>query len=90
MKIRMIAAAAVIALCGRGVLAGEQVAADKALFERHCAECHYEDDFAGRSSEDILGLIKQMAAPGSGHKFDLAGLDENELADVAAFLASIN
>lgn len=89
MKIKGLAAAAVLAMSGHAAQAEGDVAAGKAIFDRICAECHYDNDFAGRSSEDILGLIKQMAALGSQHKFDLNGLDERELTDVAAFLASV-
>ena len=89
MKITMIATATVLVLLGHAVRADQQVDAGEAVFERTCSKCHYEDDFAGKTRQDILGLIEQMAAPGSGHKFDLSGLSEGEMADLAAYFASL-
>jgi cytochrome c553 len=89
MKITLIATAAALALFGHAVQADQQVEAGKAMFERICSQCHYEDDFAGKTSQDILDLIKQMAAPGSEHKFNLGGLSEGEMAELAAYFASV-
>jgi cytochrome c553 len=89
MKLTLIATAAALVLFGHAVRADQQVDAGEAVFERTCSKCHYEDDFAGKTREDILGLIRQMAAPGSGHKFDLGDLSEGEMADLAAYFASV-
>ena len=62
--------------------------AGSAVFENTCGGCHYEDDFSGKSAQEILGQIKEQAAPGAGHMFDMSTLSEQEMANVAAFLAS--
>jgi mono/diheme cytochrome c family protein len=79
---------AVLTLPAGAAIAGGDAEAGKAIFEGNCGSCHYEDDFAGKSSADILSLIKTQAAPDSKHKGDLSALGETEMADVAAFLAS--
>jgi len=70
------------------VRAGEEVTGGRTLFESTCSECHYEDDFAGKSQAEILNEIKQFATVERKHKIDLSKLSENEMADVAAFFAS--
>jgi cytochrome c553 len=62
--------------------------AGKEIFERDCGSCHYEDDFSGKSAQDILGLVKEQAAPDAGHMFDMSTLSEKDMADIAAFFAS--
>jgi cytochrome c553 len=76
------------ALAVGDVNAAGEAEAGSAIFDDNCGSCHYEDDFAGKSSEEILGMIKAQAAPDSKHKADLSSLGEEEMADIAAFFAS--
>lgn len=68
----------------------DAIKSGKAAFETRCAECHYEDDFAGESKESILGMIKGVASGEVEHEGDKAlhGLSEQDLANLAAFFAS--
>lgn len=68
--------------------AAEEVTGGRTIFENTCSECHYEDDFAGRSQAEILTEITQLATGERKHKIDLSKLSENEMADIAAFFAS--
>ena len=75
-----------LALWSLSATAGD-AAAGKVLFDGDCSECHYEDDFEGTSEADILGAIKGAVAE---HKGDhLKKLDATQMADVAAYWASI-
>lgn len=77
-------------LWGSNATAGGDAAAGKAPFEANCGECHYEDDFAGESEEDIMAMLEDLKSGKIEHK----GSDETEatsdadLVNIAAFLAS--
>ena len=86
-SILIIVSAALILIAGMP-RADEAVSAGKATFERVCEACHYEDDFAGKSRQDILGLIEEVAAGEVEHKADLSELSKEEMADLADFFAS--
>ena len=48
-----------LAFWGMSAMAGD-VEAGKAVFEANCADCHYADDFAGESADDIVAMIKSV------------------------------
>lgn len=62
--------------------------AGKAVFEANCAECHYEDDFAGESEADVLGMIEAVKEADHKGKEETAGLSADDAANLAAFWAS--
>ena len=62
--------------------------AGKATFEAKCAECHYEDDFAGEAEADILGMIQAVKSADHKGKEETAGLSADDEANLAAFWAS--
>jgi mono/diheme cytochrome c family protein len=68
--------------------ADDAVDAGRATFDRICTECHYEDDFSGRSRQEILARIQQVAAGEAEHEVDLSVLSNEEMADLADFFAS--
>lgn len=76
-----------LALWGSTALAGD-AEAGKATFEAKCGECHYEDDFAGESAEDITAMIKSVTGGEVEHKGDASGLSDDDVANIAAFWAS--
>lgn len=88
MKKRLIAMAVPLMFFGAAAYAGGDAEAGKATFEEICADCHYEDDFAGESEEDIMGMINGVASGEVEHKGDLSGLSKEDLANVAAYYAS--
>ena len=73
---------------GPAAYAGGDVEAGKVIFENICSECHYEDDFAGETKEDILALVKGVAGGEVEHKGDLSSLNEEDLKNIAAYYAS--
>jgi cytochrome c553 len=68
--------------------AGGDAAAGQAVFEAACAECHYEDDYSGKSEEEILAMNKAILAGETEHEEPLDGLSEADIANVSAFFAS--
>jgi cytochrome c553 len=54
-----------------------------------CTDCHTPADFAGLSEADINGAIKKVAAADSGHP-SVGDVSEQDIADLAAYLASAN
>jgi len=63
--------------------------AGKAVFEANCADCHYEDDFAGESADSIVARIKSVTGGQMEHKGDASGLSDEDIANIAAFWASV-
>ena len=76
-----------LALWGLSASAAD-VEAGKAVFEAACADCHYEDDFAGESAADITAMIKSVAGGQVEHKADASGLSDADVENIAAFWAS--
>lgn len=62
--------------------------AGKAVFEANCADCHYADDFAGESADDIVAMIKSVTGGQVEHKGDASSLSDEDIANIAAFWAS--
>jgi len=52
-----------------------------------CLACHFADDFVGEAEQDILSLIRATQGPDSRHPPRPVELDENDMADIAAFFA---
>jgi len=73
---------------GTAALADGHMEAGKAKFEEVCADCHYNDDFAGTPKDEIKGMIKAVAAGEVEHDEDLSGLTDEEIGALAAYLAS--
>jgi mono/diheme cytochrome c family protein len=73
---------------GTAALADGHMEAGKAKFEAVCADCHYNDDFAGTSKDEIKGMIKAVAAGEVEHDEDLSGLTDEEIKALAAYMAS--
>jgi mono/diheme cytochrome c family protein len=73
---------------GTAALADGHMEAGKAKFEEVCADCHYNDDFAGTPKAEIKGMIKAVAAGEVEHDEDLSGLTDEEIGALAAYLAS--
>ena len=88
MKCSLIVASAALSIAAGISRAEQPVSGGRATFERICGECHYEDDFAGKTREEILGLIEQVSGGAIEHERDLSGLSKGEMADLAAFYAS--
>lgn len=90
MRSSLIISSVVLSLITGFSRADEPLDAGKATFERVCEECHYEDDFAGKTRQDILSRIEQVAGGDIEHERDLSGLSEGELVGLAAFFASFD
>ena len=89
MKKFWIATAAALLMSGGAAWAGGDVDAGKAAFEsKGCADCHYEDDFAGVAKADIKGMLKGVMAGEVEHDADLSGLSGEDVANLAAYFAS--
>ncbi len=88
MKTGWMLAALPLMFLGASAYAGGDVEAGKAKFDEICSECHYEDDFAGETEEDMVGLIKSVVGGEVDHKKDLSGLSEQDIANVAAYFSS--
>lgn len=88
MKKGWMLAAVPLMFFGTAAYAGGDVEAGKAKFDEICSECHYEDDFAGETQEDMVGLVKSVVAGEVDHKKDLSGLSEEDIANVAAYFSS--
>jgi mono/diheme cytochrome c family protein len=59
----------------------------KAKFAADCAECHEAGDFAGEDAKALADSLKKMAAGQMKHKTAIK-LSDQEIADVAAYMAS--
>ncbi|WP_405232620.1 c-type cytochrome [Lentisalinibacter salinarum] len=82
-----IAMAAPLMFFGTAAYAGGDAEAGKAVFnDQGCADCHYEDDFAGIPKDEIKTMITEAAA--GDHDPDLSVLSEEDIANVAAYFAS--
>ena len=82
-----IAMAAPLMFFGTAAYAGGDAEAGKAVYnDQGCADCHYEDDFAGIPKDEIKTMIADAAA--GDHDPDLSGLSEEDIANVAAYFAS--
>ena len=71
-----------------GVAGAHDVEAGKAFFEANCADCHYEDDFAGESVETITEAVQGVYSGATEHDPSLSGFSAEDMANVAAFWAS--
>jgi len=70
-----------------GAPKGDAAAGEKKVAS--CTACHTPADFSGLSESAIDGAIKKVAAPGSGHP-DVGKVSDQDIADLAAFLAKAN
>jgi mono/diheme cytochrome c family protein len=88
MKGKSIIFAIPLVFFGAAAQAGDAGAGD-AVYQDNCADCHFEDDFAGSSADDIKGLIMAIKGGSTDHKGgDLAGLSDEDIANLAAYFAS--
>ena len=88
MKKMLSLAALPLILFGASAYADGHLEAGKAKFEAVCADCHYEDHFAGVAEDEIKAMIKAVAAGEVEHDEDLSGLTDEEISGLAAFFAS--
>ena len=78
---------ALVSWCGFAV-AGD-VAAGKATFEAQCAECHFADDFAGDSADEIAGYMAEVQSGAIEHESDAPKkMTAADAANITAFWAS--
>ncbi len=77
-----------LALWGVAASAAGDAEAGKAVFEAKCAECHYEDDFAGESTEEIVTMITSVKGGGVEHKGDASGLTDADIVNIATYWSS--
>lgn len=82
MDSKVLLAVALIALAGGGAIA------DDSLFEKTCSKCHFEDDFAGESKEEIENRLVGIKEGTTEHKPPLADLSDEEIKKLAEFFAS--
>ncbi len=81
-----IAMAAPLMFFGTAAWAGGDAEAGKAVYnDQGCADCHYEDDFAGIPADEIKTMLKEA----TDHDPDLSGLSDEEVANLAAYFASV-
>jgi len=80
--------AAPLALFGMTANAAGDAEAGKAVYEANCAECHYEDDFAGSSTEEIVTMITSVRSGGTEHKGDTSGLSDEDIVNIATYWSS--
>ena len=74
---------------GASAFADGHMEAGKAVFnDQGCADCHYEDDFAGIAEDEMKSMLKAVAAGEVEHDEDLSGLTDEEIAGLAAYFAS--
>lgn len=68
----------------------EPMAGAKAVFLEKCEDCHYEDDFAGTSKDDIKAMIKAVVSGETEHDedADLSGLSDDDIDALAGYFAS--
>jgi cytochrome c553 len=54
-----------------------------------CMSCHFSDDFAGKTQEEVMSLIaaERKQVPSGQHPPVFDGLSEDDLADIAAYFA---
>jgi cytochrome c553 len=72
---------------GAAAQAGDAAAGD-AVYQANCADCHFEDDFAGTAEDEIKGKIVAIKG-GAEHKGGaLEGLSDDDVANLAAYYAS--
>ena len=58
------------------------------LYNDKCAECHFEDDFSGKAAKTIAAMIEDVKAGETMHLQDLADLGEEDIKQLAEYLAS--
>lgn len=73
---------------GTAALADGHMEVGKAKFEAVCADCHYEDDFAGTPTDEMKSMIKAVSAGEVEHDEDLSGLTDEEISGLAAYFSS--
>ncbi len=81
---RLLIAASMAAFCAPALADGDKEAGE-ATFEEACARCHYTDDFDEKAKS--LETLKAILAGEIRHRGGFAGLTEEDLANIAAYLA---
>jgi cytochrome c553 len=74
-----------VAFSGAAMADGHAAGAEKAEM---CLDCHMEDDFAGKSAEEIAGMIREARTPDFGHSDEIQDLAEEDIDVVAAWFAA--
>jgi mono/diheme cytochrome c family protein len=78
---------ATLGLAGWSLSASADAAAGKAKFDAACADCHEAGDFEGEDAAALADSLKQIVAGQLKHK-EAITLSDQEIADVAAYMAS--
>lgn len=73
------------AFSGVAMADGHAAVADKVTV---CLDCHMEDDFAGKSADEIAGMIREARTPDFGHPEEIMDLAEEDIAAAAAWFAA--
>jgi cytochrome c553 len=72
-----------------GFAAAGDAAAGKATFDEKCSECHYADDFAGESADDIAGFLAGVQSGEVEHEsVVVTEISDADAANIVAFWAS--
>ncbi|MGI9330041.1 MAG: c-type cytochrome [Gammaproteobacteria bacterium] len=71
-----------------GAPTGDAAAGEKKVAA--CTACHTPADFAGLSEADLNGAIKKVASGGVAGHPDVGNVSDQDIADLAAFLAKAN
>jgi mono/diheme cytochrome c family protein len=69
-------------------LAGGDSGAGEVVFEEKCGECHYEDDFSGKSEADILAMVQSVVSGETEHEEGPPEINDAEMVNVSAYFAS--
>jgi mono/diheme cytochrome c family protein len=88
--LRRVSAALALAAAGALVAvwpAGADVAAGEAKFNAVCAECHDSADFEGEDLNGLRDTLRKISQGAITHKKSVK-LSEQEIADLAAYMAS--
>ena len=74
-------------LCSPAFADGD-AAAGKETFEANCERCHYSDDYTHEAESVVAAMIKAIRSGETRHRPALADLTDEEIANLAAFLAN--
>lgn len=88
MNTRKLLAVASIALVCSPAFAGGDTDAGKQTFEADCERCHYADDYAHEAESVVKAMIKAIRSGETRHRPPLRDLTDEEIANLAAFLAN--
>lgn len=86
-KLRLMTVTTFALACSPAFAEGDADAGQK-QFEEECERCHYSDDFAEEAKSVIVAMIKAIVSGETRHRSPLTGFTDEEIANLAEFLAS--